>query len=153
MSRKTHILRFILDRIYQEKARPQWPQGHEYIYHRVPGCLPRVSDRRLGIRDTGRRGGENIRCGVHVSLGTTNFQTISRSSLLKVLVKHHRKLLDSLPKRYCPNPKCSVLVQIDEDHADPKAQCLACFQWVYVPCEAMWHNGGPHENSTPPPRD
>ena len=55
--------------------------------------------------------------------------------------KHHRKLLDSLPRRYCPNPKCSVLVQIDEVCADPKAKCPACFQWVCVPCKAMWHGG------------
>jgi len=60
-------------------------------------------------------------------------------------LKHHRKLLDSLPRRYCPNPKCSVLVQIDEDYADPKAQCPACFQWVCVPCKAMWHKGKPHQ--------
>ncbi|KAF9652364.1 hypothetical protein BDM02DRAFT_3089237 [Thelephora ganbajun] len=54
-------------------------------------------------------------------------------------VWYHRRLLDSLPRQYCPNPKCSVLVQIDEDSDDPMAQCPACFKWVCVSCKAMWH--------------
>ena len=57
--------------------------------------------------------------------------------------QHHRRLLDSLPRQFCPNPKCSVLVQIDEDTDDPRAQCPACFQWVCVYCKAMWHKGKP----------
>ena len=61
-------------------------------------------------------------------------------------LKYHRKLLDSLPKRYCPNPKCSALVQADDVYLDPKAQCPACSQWVCIPCEAMWHNSKPHQN-------
>ena len=61
-------------------------------------------------------------------------------------LKYHRKLLDSLPRQYCPNPECSVLVQIDEDHTNPRAQCPACFQWVCVRCKAMWHKGDPHQN-------
>ncbi|KAI0765331.1 hypothetical protein C8Q74DRAFT_1287700 [Fomes fomentarius] len=52
---------------------------------------------------------------------------------------HHQKLLDSLPKYYCPNPRCSALVQVDEDSEDPQAICPSCDEVICVPCRVLWH--------------
>ncbi|RDX54728.1 hypothetical protein OH76DRAFT_1398118 [Lentinus brumalis] len=52
---------------------------------------------------------------------------------------HHQKLLDSLPRYYCPNPRCSALVQVDEDAEDPQASCPSCNSVICVPCRVVWH--------------
>ncbi|KAI0084695.1 hypothetical protein BDY19DRAFT_969625 [Irpex rosettiformis] len=52
---------------------------------------------------------------------------------------HHQKLLDSLPRIYCPNKKCSTLVQAHEDPNEPQAQCPACNMLMCVPCRVLWH--------------
>ncbi|KAM5533573.1 hypothetical protein V8D89_012789 [Ganoderma adspersum] len=54
---------------------------------------------------------------------------------------HTQKLLDSLPKYYCPNPKCSALVQVDEEEDDPQAECPSCDAIICVPCRVVWHDG------------
>ncbi|EJF63850.1 hypothetical protein DICSQDRAFT_160351 [Dichomitus squalens LYAD-421 SS1] len=54
---------------------------------------------------------------------------------------HRQKLLDSIPKYYCPNPKCSELVQTDEDSEDPQAMCPSCDSVICVPCRVIWHDG------------
>ncbi|KAI0073639.1 hypothetical protein K474DRAFT_1720258 [Panus rudis PR-1116 ss-1] len=51
----------------------------------------------------------------------------------------HQKLLDSLPRTYCPNPRCSALVQLDEDPDEPEAVCPVCSVMVCVPCRTIWH--------------
>ncbi|KAI0674525.1 hypothetical protein C8Q78DRAFT_1015358 [Trametes maxima] len=53
---------------------------------------------------------------------------------------HHQKLLDSLPRHYCPNPRCSALVQLDEDSEDPQALCPSCNSLICVPCRVVWHD-------------
>ncbi|KAI0371250.1 hypothetical protein BV20DRAFT_965420 [Pilatotrama ljubarskyi] len=53
---------------------------------------------------------------------------------------HHQKLLDSLPRHYCPNPRCSALVQLDEDSEDPQALCPSCNTVICVPCRVIWHD-------------
>ncbi|KAI0777234.1 hypothetical protein BD413DRAFT_601706 [Trametes elegans] len=52
---------------------------------------------------------------------------------------HHQKLLDSLPRHYCPNPRCSARVQLDEDSEDPQALCPSCNTLICVPCRVVWH--------------
>ncbi|CAL1708948.1 unnamed protein product [Somion occarium] len=52
---------------------------------------------------------------------------------------HHQKLLDSLPRHYCPNPRCSALVQLHDDPDEPQAQCPACSTLMCVPCRVVWH--------------
>ncbi|KAH9849628.1 hypothetical protein C2E23DRAFT_355417 [Lenzites betulinus] len=52
---------------------------------------------------------------------------------------HHQKLLDNLPRHYCPNPRCSALVQLDEDSDDPQAVCPSCASVICVPCRVVWH--------------
>ncbi|RDB30352.1 ATP-dependent RNA helicase DEAH12, chloroplastic [Hypsizygus marmoreus] len=54
---------------------------------------------------------------------------------------HHQKILDSIPRLFCPNPKCSSLVEADEDSDDPQAICPSCKQVMCVPCRALWHDG------------
>ncbi|KAI1798029.1 hypothetical protein LXA43DRAFT_1106215 [Ganoderma leucocontextum] len=54
---------------------------------------------------------------------------------------HTQKLLDSFPKYYCPNPKCSALVQVDEESEDPQAECPSCDAVICVPCRVVWHDG------------
>ncbi|KAA1473977.1 hypothetical protein DENSPDRAFT_840520 [Dentipellis sp. KUC8613] len=53
---------------------------------------------------------------------------------------HYQRLLDSMPHYYCPNPKCSVRVEVDEDQDDPQAECPACDSLLCVPCRALWHD-------------
>ncbi|KAI0766296.1 hypothetical protein BC629DRAFT_1596451 [Irpex lacteus] len=53
---------------------------------------------------------------------------------------HQQKLLDSLPRIYCPNKKCSALVQAHEDPDEPQAQCPACQTLMCVPCRVSWHH-------------
>ncbi|KAI0066084.1 hypothetical protein BV25DRAFT_1868368 [Artomyces pyxidatus] len=52
---------------------------------------------------------------------------------------HYQKLLDSIPRYYCPNPQCSARVQIDEDAEDPQAECPSCNSLICVPCRTTWH--------------
>ncbi|KAG5654567.1 hypothetical protein H0H81_000092 [Sphagnurus paluster] len=52
---------------------------------------------------------------------------------------HHQKLLDSIPRLFCPNPKCSSLVEADEDNEDPQATCPSCQKLMCVPCRTAWH--------------
>ncbi|KAF9819392.1 hypothetical protein IEO21_02135 [Rhodonia placenta] len=52
---------------------------------------------------------------------------------------HHQKLLDSMPRYYCPNPRCSALVQVHDDPNDPLAQCPSCNSRICVPCRVVWH--------------
>ncbi|KAI0053773.1 hypothetical protein FA95DRAFT_1586011 [Auriscalpium vulgare] len=52
---------------------------------------------------------------------------------------HYQQLLDSIPKYYCPNPRCSARVQIDDAVEDPHAECPACTQHLCVPCRSIWH--------------
>lgn len=55
--------------------------------------------------------------------------------------QYHRKILDSVPRLFCPNPKCGALVEADEDSPDPEATCPACQQLMCVPCRVRWHLG------------
>ncbi|KAF8067842.1 hypothetical protein FPV67DRAFT_1626064 [Lyophyllum atratum] len=52
---------------------------------------------------------------------------------------HHQKLLDSIPRLFCPNPKCSSLVEADGDSPDPQAICPSCRKVMCVPCRTHWH--------------
>ncbi|KAI8986715.1 hypothetical protein BD414DRAFT_486849 [Trametes punicea] len=52
---------------------------------------------------------------------------------------HHQKLLDSLPRFYCPNPRCSTRLQLEEDSDDPQALCPSCDTQICVPCRVIWH--------------
>jgi hypothetical protein len=54
---------------------------------------------------------------------------------------HQQKIYDSLPKLYCPNPKCSQFVQAHEDADQPQAQCPSCQHLMCVPCRSPWHAG------------
>ncbi|KAF9459774.1 hypothetical protein BDZ94DRAFT_995454 [Collybia nuda] len=54
---------------------------------------------------------------------------------------HHQKLLDSIPRLFCPNPKCSSLVEADEDNDDPQAICPSCQKTICASCRTLWHNG------------
>ncbi|KAF9788557.1 hypothetical protein BJ322DRAFT_1049631 [Thelephora terrestris] len=115
-----------------------------------PFCISCLSEYINGKLDPSGTGSMNtntlvfpIRCpGCPVTLSETGIEDEVAMKILdedSMSIWHHRKLLDSLPRQYCPNPKCSVLVMIDEDTEDTRAQCPACFQWVCVSCKAMWH--------------
>ncbi|KIY43295.1 hypothetical protein FISHEDRAFT_53809 [Fistulina hepatica ATCC 64428] len=58
-----------------------------------------------------------------------------------MLLWHTQKLLDSIPRFYCPNPKCSALVQIHDDPDEPQAICPSCRQTLCVECRVRWHKG------------
>ncbi|PCH44865.1 hypothetical protein WOLCODRAFT_78291 [Wolfiporia cocos MD-104 SS10] len=52
---------------------------------------------------------------------------------------YHQKLLSSLPKFYCPNKRCSTLVQVHDDPDEPQALCPSCNELLCVPCQVVWH--------------
>ena len=53
--------------------------------------------------------------------------------------QHHQKLLDSIPKNYCPNPRCSALIQIGNETRPTREKCPSCHVALCVPCWALWH--------------
>ncbi|KAG8934216.1 hypothetical protein FRC02_010386 [Tulasnella sp. 418] len=54
---------------------------------------------------------------------------------------HLQKIVDSLPRRYCPNQKCSMRLEVEEDLDVPQAECPACHILMCVPCRSVWHGG------------
>ncbi|GAA6060923.1 hypothetical protein JCM10212_003957 [Sporobolomyces blumeae] len=56
---------------------------------------------------------------------------------------HFRKLLDSSPIVFCPNPRCSerVLRPSEAESKDSQAICPACHVCVCYSCEVTWHVG------------
>jgi len=57
-------------------------------------------------------------------------------------IQHYQKLLDSIPRHYCPNPRCSTLLQVQEDvNEQPQAVCPSCDFVMCVPCKTKWHEG------------
>ncbi|KAK7046632.1 RBR-type E3 ubiquitin transferase, partial [Favolaschia claudopus] len=59
----------------------------------------------------------------------------------KMVLWDHQKLLNSIPHLYCPNPKCSAIVQTPEETDNPQAVCPSCQLLLCVPCRVAWHNG------------
>ncbi|KAJ7627525.1 hypothetical protein DFH06DRAFT_1227387 [Mycena polygramma] len=59
----------------------------------------------------------------------------------KMVLWDHQKLLNSIPHLYCPNPKCSAIVQAPEDTDDPQSVCPSCQLLMCVACRVAWHNG------------
>ncbi|KAF7289868.1 RBR-type E3 ubiquitin transferase [Mycena indigotica] len=59
----------------------------------------------------------------------------------KMVIWDHQKLLHSIPYIYCPNPKCSAIVQTPEetDDEDPQAVCPFCQLLMCVSCRVAWH--------------
>ncbi|KAI6158108.1 hypothetical protein BKA82DRAFT_996490 [Pisolithus tinctorius] len=53
---------------------------------------------------------------------------------------HTQKLFDSMEKQYCPNSRCSALLQVEEDPNDPIAVCPRCQESICVPCKVLWHH-------------
>lgn len=74
-------------------------------------------------------------------MGMSSGRSRIRMRLMRHPIQHHQKLLDSLPKYYCPNPRCSALVQVDEGEEDPQAICPSCDSMVCIPCRVLWHDG------------
>ncbi|KAJ7755328.1 hypothetical protein DFH07DRAFT_743267 [Mycena maculata] len=58
----------------------------------------------------------------------------------KMVLWDHQKLLNSIPHMYCPNPKCSAIVQTPEGTQDPQALCSSCQLLLCVPCRVAWHH-------------
>ncbi|KAL4073615.1 hypothetical protein J3A83DRAFT_4357612 [Scleroderma citrinum] len=53
---------------------------------------------------------------------------------------YSQKLLDSIERHYCPNLRCSALVQVHEDPNEPMALCPLCQEFMCVPCKVPWHH-------------
>ncbi|KAH7882297.1 hypothetical protein F5I97DRAFT_1817067 [Phlebopus sp. FC_14] len=56
-----------------------------------------------------------------------------------MVIWHSQKILESMEHHYCPNPRCSALVQLDEDPDEPMATCPSCGEAMCVACKALWH--------------
>ena len=69
---------------------------------------------------------------------------------------HFRRLLESLPKVcrhlkllntsdtgqfYCPNSRCSALLELNEGDTEPQAICPHCHTLMCKPCQSVWHSG------------
>ncbi|KAF7323970.1 RBR-type E3 ubiquitin transferase [Mycena kentingensis (nom. inval.)] len=51
----------------------------------------------------------------------------------------HQKLLHSIPYIYCPNPKCSAIVETPEENDETQAVCPFCQLLMCVACRVAWH--------------
>jgi len=58
----------------------------------------------------------------------------------RIVLWHHRRLLDSLPRHYCPIRQCSAMVLLDEEIEEPQATCPMCMTIICIPCKTQWHN-------------
>ncbi|GAA5840242.1 hypothetical protein JCM5353_007838 [Sporobolomyces roseus] len=55
---------------------------------------------------------------------------------------HFRKLEDSQPAIFCPNPSCSAQFVRDCDmEGQAQASCPACHKMICVDCGVVWHSG------------
>ncbi|KAG8849399.1 hypothetical protein FRB96_000841 [Tulasnella sp. 330] len=53
---------------------------------------------------------------------------------------HHQKLLESLPKFWCPSGRCSELIATDDELEGVQAACPSCQTQICVACRSIWHN-------------
>lgn len=135
------VLSLVLERLHQQQARPRGERKCWSECGRISDTLPRVSHRRMAGRHPRRNCAKGTLGEGHGSLGMTLQARIDCSKLEPLRLQHHQKLLDSLPRHYCPNPRCSALVQLDEDSEDPQAICPSCNSVICVPCRVVWHGG------------
>ncbi|KAH7882296.1 hypothetical protein F5I97DRAFT_1817136 [Phlebopus sp. FC_14] len=56
-----------------------------------------------------------------------------------MVIWHSQKILESMEHHYCPNPRCSALVQLHEDPDEPMATCPSCGEAMCVACKVLWH--------------
>jgi IBR domain, a half RING-finger domain len=57
-------------------------------------------------------------------------------------LQYNQKQLDGHPRYFCPNRKCSALVQLHEQEAGkPQVACSLCKTVMCVQCKTQWHNG------------
>ena len=54
--------------------------------------------------------------------------------------QHSQKLLDTIPRFYCPNRHCSIRLEVDDDGEEAQGQCPACSSAICIPCRAPWHS-------------
>ncbi|KAG9003805.1 hypothetical protein FRB93_010821 [Tulasnella sp. JGI-2019a] len=55
-------------------------------------------------------------------------------------VWHHQKLLESIPKFWCPAARCSELIATDDEMEGVQAACPSCQTQICVACRSTWHN-------------
>jgi len=56
-------------------------------------------------------------------------------------VWRHQKVLLSIPRFYCPNPSCSVPIEVPEDTTLTQDRCPACRVSICRSCRSLWHKG------------
>lgn len=134
------VLHLVLDRLHQQQARPgRERECWEPERSRLSDTVPRVPRRGMARRHSRRNCTVRAIGEGHGSLGMTPKARIYYPKLEPLPFQHHQKLLDSLPRHYCPNPRCSALVQLDEDSENPQAVCPSCQSVICVPCRVVWH--------------
>ncbi|KAG9036096.1 hypothetical protein FRB95_009884 [Tulasnella sp. JGI-2019a] len=52
---------------------------------------------------------------------------------------HHQRLLESLPKFWCPSARCSELIATDDEMEGVQASCPSCQTQICVACRSTWH--------------
>ncbi|KAI6021711.1 hypothetical protein BKA83DRAFT_610824 [Pisolithus microcarpus] len=62
---------------------------------------------------------------------------------------HAQKLYDSMEKHYCPNQRCSALVQVEEDPNEPMAVCPRCRETICVPLTCEEFQDLPEDERSP----
>ncbi|KAF7300607.1 RBR-type E3 ubiquitin transferase [Mycena chlorophos] len=60
----------------------------------------------------------------------------------RMVLWDQQKLLHSIPFMYCPNPKCSAIVETPQEEdggVQTEAVCPFCQLWMCVACKVAWH--------------
>lgn len=60
---------------------------------------------------------------------------------LTQVTQHTQKLLDGLPKFYCPNQTCSAHLEAPNVAYSVQNWCPACNTSICVLCRGLWHEG------------
>ncbi|KAJ6631063.1 hypothetical protein B0H10DRAFT_1980669 [Mycena sp. CBHHK59/15] len=119
------------------------PQQHAYCVH----CLTSYIESKLDPEGKGGNSGIivfPIRCP---ECPMTDFidgipddvaeRILGKERMVLWVCFRSSKLLNSIPHFYCPNPKCSAVVQAPEDTNDPQAVCPSCQLLMCAACRAL----------------
>ncbi|KIM80225.1 hypothetical protein PILCRDRAFT_822749 [Piloderma croceum F 1598] len=121
------------------------PNKHSYCV----GCLSQYITSKLDPLGTGRAPEEQIvfpiRCPeCPLNEWADGIQDDVAERILtkdRIALWYDQKQLDSHPRYFCPNRKCSALVQLHEQEAGkPQVSCSLCKTVMCVRCKTQWHN-------------
>jgi len=120
------------------------PQQHGYCI----GCLTAYIDSKIDPDNNGGNSSNNpfpLRCpecrATEFVDGISDAVAARILSPEKMVLWDHQRLLHSVQHFFCPNPKCSAMIEIPETIYDLEEACPSCHQLMCTACHVLWHQG------------